>query len=200
MWSPAFRLLFALGIFSLVFIMPGRASVTSPPPTPQQSGDEVAVRALVERFFAAYQKEDLEGLMLLWSEKSPDLAAGRQSLQRTFDAYEKIELTGVTVRTIKAAGEQVVVRLVLEMSAVDSKTGQPALRIGEEAAHAAPGQRRRHVEGLEEPFERRGPGERVGRRGQRRAAPGARSGGERLDHGRAGASLKYTGPRSARQE
>ena len=130
MWPPAFHRLFALGIFSLAFIMPGGASVTSSPLTTQQSGDEVAVRALVERFFAAYQKEDLEGLMLLWSEKSPDLAAGRQSLQRTFDAYEKIELTGVTVRTIKAAGEQLVVRIVLEINALDSKTGQPAPGLG----------------------------------------------------------------------
>jgi CHAT domain-containing protein/tetratricopeptide (TPR) repeat protein len=130
MSSPAVRLLRALGIFSLALIMAGRASGATPPQTPQQSGDELAIRALVERFFVAYQKEDLEGVMLLWSEKSPDLTAGRQSLQRTFDAYEKIELTGVTVRTIRVDGEQVVVRIVLEMNALDSKTGLPASGLG----------------------------------------------------------------------
>ncbi|HEX8843660.1 MAG TPA: tetratricopeptide repeat protein [Pyrinomonadaceae bacterium] len=130
MSSQAFRLLYALGIFSLAVIIPRCASGATRTPPPQQADDEVAVRALVERFFVAYQKEDLEGLMLLWSEKSPDRASGRQSLQRTFDAYEKIEVTGVTVRAIRAAGEQVLVRLVLEMSAVDSKTGQPASGLG----------------------------------------------------------------------
>lgn len=129
MSSPARRVLAALWICWLALTMSPRVS-SAPPPSSAQSVDEIAVRALVERFFIAYQKEDLEGLMSLWNEKSPDLAAGRQSLQRTFDAYEKIQLTGLTVRKLNAVGEQFLVRLVFEMSAADAKTGQPASGMG----------------------------------------------------------------------
>ena len=130
MSSTARRALVALGICWLGLILLAPVSGNPLSSSPRQSADEVAARALVERFFDAYRKEDLELLTSLWSEKSPDLAAGRQSLQRTFDAYEKIEVTGLEIRKAAAAGEQLLVRVAFEMSAADAKTNRPASGMG----------------------------------------------------------------------
>src|SRR5262245_5844236 len=84
----------------------------------EQSGDEAVLRSLTERFFAAHQKKDLDELISLWSEKSPELAATKQS----FAAHEKIELKSVSIGKVVVEGERARVRLVVEISAVDGKT------------------------------------------------------------------------------
>src|SRR5690349_19938342 len=56
-----------------------------------QSADEMALRALAEKFFAAYQQQAVDGLMSLWSEKAPDFASSQQGFQQTF-AANKVEL------------------------------------------------------------------------------------------------------------
>ena len=109
-------------VIFLAFCMPIFAS--------GQSVDETTVRALAGKFFAAYQQEDLDGLMLLWSDKSPDLAASKKSFQQTFATTEKIELKGFTVRNVTVNGEKATVRVAVEMSAADAKTGKPAAGLG----------------------------------------------------------------------
>ena len=55
-----------------VFVLCCFAFCLASPSTPEspRTGEEEALKSLVERFFTAYEKEDLEGLMSLWSEKS----------------------------------------------------------------------------------------------------------------------------------
>src|SRR5262245_48818668 len=48
-------------------------------PTSYQSSAESAVRAVVEKYFSFYASKDLDGLMSLWSEKSPDCASVKES-------------------------------------------------------------------------------------------------------------------------
>src|SRR4051812_20005938 len=62
-----------------------------------QTPEESALRALLERFFAAYQKEEVGDLMALWSKDSPDLAASEQAMRRTFAENEKIQLNSLAI-------------------------------------------------------------------------------------------------------
>ncbi len=96
-----------------------------------QAPDETAIRALVDSFFAAYQKEDISGVESMLNIKSPDFAATKQQLQRVFTENEKIEIKGLTVRKLALDGAKATVRVNLELSAVDKKTKAAATGFGE---------------------------------------------------------------------
>jgi CHAT domain-containing protein/tetratricopeptide (TPR) repeat protein len=91
----------------------------------QTADDDASVRALVDRFFDLYQKRDLDGLMGLWSDKSPDFATSRQQFQQTF-AANKIELRSLAFRKVEVSKEEANVRVMAEVFAEDVKTGKPA--------------------------------------------------------------------------
>jgi CHAT domain-containing protein/Tfp pilus assembly protein PilF/ketosteroid isomerase-like protein len=101
-----------------------------PPLAAAQSADEAALRTLTEKFFAAYQAKDLDGLMRMWSAKSADLAAGKQSFEQTFAAVDKAELKSLSIRKLTVDGDQATVRVVVEINAVEAKTGKPAAGFG----------------------------------------------------------------------
>src|SRR5688572_24393607 len=82
---------FALRVFvSLALSL----SVTSPVLAPSQSlsaflisnqsPPESAVREVVEKYFALSARKDLNGVVSLWSDKSPDYASLKQNLERQF--------------------------------------------------------------------------------------------------------------------
>lgn len=97
-----------------------------------QSNEETRLRLLTDKFFAAYAREDLDGLMQMWSTKSPDLAAMRKAFQQTFAANEKSEVKNLTVRKIEVAGEKATVRVAFEFRAVEVKTGKPPVESGKQ--------------------------------------------------------------------
>ena len=86
--------------------------------------DAADLKAVVDKFFAAYTKKDLDGFMALWSAKSPDYASRKQTMQQTFAAAEKIEVKNLTVRKVTVEGEKAKVWVAVEMSAV-SMSGEP---------------------------------------------------------------------------
>jgi CHAT domain-containing protein/Tfp pilus assembly protein PilF len=98
-----------------------------------QSTDETAVRALLDRFFVAYQKEDLTGIESLLSARSTDLAATKQRIQKVFTETEQLEIKGLTIRRLTVDGTKAVARVNLELSAVDRKTKAAAAGFGKMA-------------------------------------------------------------------
>jgi CHAT domain-containing protein/Tfp pilus assembly protein PilF len=94
-----------------------------------QAADEVALRSLTEKFFAAYQKQDLDALMALWSEKSPDYASSKQSLQQSF-AANRIEIKATTPGSLSIEGDKASLRVVIDSNAVEVKSGKPASGFG----------------------------------------------------------------------
>src|SRR5579871_1702775 len=70
----------------------------------QNQKDDAAIKKVVERFFAAYTKKDLDGFMALWSEKAPGLAGQKQTMQRLFKETERIELKKLTLVSVKRQG------------------------------------------------------------------------------------------------
>lgn len=95
-----------------------------------QSPDEADVRALADRFFAAYQKEDSAAIASLLSAKSPELAATKQRIQKVFTETEQLEIRNLRVHRLTVEGQKAIARVTVEMSAVDRKTGSAAVGFG----------------------------------------------------------------------
>lgn len=111
-------------VWALVFIV--CLAFGAPPPAAAQAADESALRALLERFFAAYQKKDRAGLTTLWSKVAPDSAAGEQEMQRTLADNEEIRLNSLAFSDVRVEGDKASARVVADLSAVDAKTGAGA--------------------------------------------------------------------------
>jgi CHAT domain-containing protein len=88
-----------------------------------QSADEAALRALVEKFYAAYQKEDLDGFMGLWSEKSPDFAQRKQAMQQFFTT-DNHTFANLTVSRVKVEEGKASLRVAVDLTAVNAQTKQ----------------------------------------------------------------------------
>ena len=91
---------------------------------------ETAFSPVVDELFVAYAREDLEGYLKLWSAKSPDRDARRKALQDLFAANEKIEVKSVAIRNLKEESEKASLRVSVEITAFDVKTGKPAQGFG----------------------------------------------------------------------
>ncbi|HEX8174221.1 MAG TPA: CHAT domain-containing protein [Pyrinomonadaceae bacterium] len=99
-------------------------------PVAAQTQEEPALRALLERFFAAYQKEEISELMALWSKAAPDLPASEQAMRRTFAENEKIQLRSLTILNMKVEGDKALARVLIDIGAVEAKTGKDAPGFG----------------------------------------------------------------------
>jgi CHAT domain-containing protein len=98
--------------------------------TQPSASDNAALRALVEEFYGSYAKKDLDGFLRLWSAKSPELAARRETMQKLFVDHEKIEVKGLVVRKMVVEDEKAKLRVEVEMSAIEVKTGKPSDDLG----------------------------------------------------------------------
>ncbi|MEW6207713.1 MAG: CHAT domain-containing protein [Acidobacteriota bacterium] len=95
-----------------------------------QSADEAAIRAAVERYFAAYAKEDLEAITAMWSEKSPDLAQAKARLKESFSLYNKIEATNLNIRRLAVEGDRATTLATVEIAAIDARMNIPSPGLG----------------------------------------------------------------------
>ena len=95
-----------------------------------QSADEPAIRVLVERYFAAYAKKDLEAIGRLWSDKSPDLPQTKARLKEFFSLNDKIETRNLSLRQFTVEGDRATALAMVEINAIDLKTGKPSIGPG----------------------------------------------------------------------
>ncbi|HXD32561.1 MAG TPA: CHAT domain-containing protein [Pyrinomonadaceae bacterium] len=91
-----------------------------------QNDDQAAVRRVVEQLFAALQREDLAGVMALWSEKSPDLNANRESMQQTFANYRSVEVKSLNLNKITIEADTAIVQLIAELNVLKEQAGASA--------------------------------------------------------------------------
>lgn len=87
--------------------------------------EQAPVRQLVQEFFTAYAREDLEGLMTLWSDKA-NLQAIREEFRKVFQDYQNIEVKSLVIGEITIASGEAKVLLKVELSAIEAKSGKPA--------------------------------------------------------------------------
>src|SRR5262249_9440515 len=125
--SSAFRVSSLSLALSLSLICPvfsqAQSSSSSAPPTVARSPAESDLRAVVEKYFALYAGKDLEGLMSLWSEKSPDHASFKQSLQEQF-AAENYSFSLPAISRLKVEGERASLRVTVNLTAINLKDNQ----------------------------------------------------------------------------
>jgi hypothetical protein len=115
-------------LLSIVFILWGGFSLTNT--ALAQTADDAAVRSLVEKFFTAFQNEELDPLMSLWSQQSPDHKSSRQFFQNTFTRVDKIQIKGLTFGKVTLDAGRASVRVACDTTAVDAKTGAAAAGFG----------------------------------------------------------------------
>src|SRR5438132_5457970 len=121
--------------FSLVILFCILSSLCFTPTTSsisrtQTSANEGEVRALLERFFAAYAKKDLEAWSRLWSARSPDLASRQKAVAQLFTKSDQLEVKNLAIQRVRLEGAQASVRLSVEMHATEKATGKPVTGLG----------------------------------------------------------------------
>ncbi len=128
--SYASRVFYALALsLSLISLARAQSQSSSAAFNSTQSA-EVAVRGVVEKYFALYASKDLDGLMELWSAKSPELEARRKSALELFASSEKIALKSFAVRQVGVAGDKARVRVEADMQVIEAKTGKEKAGFG----------------------------------------------------------------------
>ena len=100
------------------------------PLTSAQSSDEAALRALVDKFYDAFQKKNLDGLMSLWCEQCPERAQARRSLRKTFAMDERVEARVLALSRLELNGERARARVSVELSAAEAAAVAPARGLG----------------------------------------------------------------------
>jgi hypothetical protein len=132
--SSAFRVSPLSLALSLSLICPvfsqsqSSSSPSSAPLTASRPPAESDLRALVEKYFALYAGKDLEGLLGLWSEKSPDHASFKQilqgqSLQGQF-AAENYSFSLPAISRLKVEGERASLRATVDKGLAPLRYGE----------------------------------------------------------------------------
>jgi CHAT domain-containing protein/tetratricopeptide (TPR) repeat protein len=85
--------------------------------------EEAVLRAVVERYFSAYGRKDLAGVVALWSERSPDLATHRQRLQQQF-TNEDLSFGSPVISRVKAESEKAGLRVTIALTSINLKSQQ----------------------------------------------------------------------------
>src|SRR5215475_14288537 len=121
--SSAFRVSSLSLALSLSLICPAFSQAQSPSslPTSARSPTESDLRAVVGKYFTLYAGKDLEGLMSLWSEKSPDYASFKQSLESEF-AAEDSSFSLPAISRLKLEGERAILRATADLTTTNLKT------------------------------------------------------------------------------
>jgi CHAT domain-containing protein/tetratricopeptide (TPR) repeat protein len=123
--SSAFRRSSLSLALSLSLICPAfsQDQSSSAPPTVARLPVEADLRAVVEKYFTLYAGKNLEGLMNLWSEKSPDYASLKRDLQGQF-AAEDSSFSLPTISRVKVEGEWASLRATVNLTAINLKNKQ----------------------------------------------------------------------------
>ena len=92
-------------------------------PSSTSSPVESALKAAVEKYFVFYAAEDLDGVMSLWSAKSPDYASLKQNLQREV-ATEDFSFSNPVISRVTVESEKASLRVVTNLTAINRKSNQ----------------------------------------------------------------------------
>ncbi len=119
------RLLFSL-LFSLSLLSPvlSQSQSSSSASSFAQLQAETAVRGMAEKYFALHARKDLDGLMGLWSSKSPELQSRKKSAEELFASSKEIALKSFAVRQVSVIGDQARVRVEADIQVIEAKTGK----------------------------------------------------------------------------
>ena len=125
-----------LGIAGFLGLCLSLAAQDKPATTNQGSradSQDGALHALVEQYIAAYAKKDLSGMMALWSSQSPHRTAREKQIEGFFASIDSLSVSDIEVQRIAVEGEKAKLRVTLEVTALDVKTGKSPVGAGKSA-------------------------------------------------------------------
>jgi CHAT domain-containing protein len=117
-------------LLGLGTLLSAEDKLPAPPNVSQAASENAAVQLLAEQYFAAYAERNLNGMVVLWSAKSPHLAALKKEAGEFFASNEDLKVNHLKIEKISVEDQKARVRVAFELSAVDSKTHQPAADLG----------------------------------------------------------------------
>lgn len=91
--------------------------------TPRQSLSQSDPRAVVEKYLSLYAAKDVDGLMKLWSEKSPEYVARKESLTQKF-AVEAYIVSEPMLSGFKSESDRASLRATFNLTTTDLKNLQ----------------------------------------------------------------------------
>jgi CHAT domain-containing protein/Tfp pilus assembly protein PilF len=91
------------------------------PEAPSLQTDESLLQVLVDNFFAAYSKKDLELFLSLWSKKSPELESRKKSMPELFAEHEKLEVRNLQISKVNVEGDKATVGYEVEVTATEAR-------------------------------------------------------------------------------
>src|SRR5579872_2699662 len=84
-----------------------------------EATSQADLHALIEQYYAAYSKKEIDALMALWSSQSPGLPARRDVVKKFFETNENIKVSNLEIRDVEFENNKARFRVTLEMSATD---------------------------------------------------------------------------------
>src|SRR6185503_8211647 len=91
--------------------------------TASAQSEEAALRAMVEKYFAACARKDVANVVAMWSDKSPDLPGIKQIVQRQLTDQD-LSFGRPEFSRIKVENERASMRVTIAVTAITRKTGQ----------------------------------------------------------------------------
>jgi CHAT domain-containing protein/tetratricopeptide (TPR) repeat protein/ketosteroid isomerase-like protein len=92
-----------------------------------QTSDEAVVRALTEKFGAAYEKKDMEGVMSNWDVNSPHFLVAKKHFEKLFSSTEKEATLKLNLSEIGVTGSKAFARTCVESSKSTARTAPQSL-------------------------------------------------------------------------
>ncbi len=124
------RWLILICLLGLGTLLPAQDKPQAPVGDSQTTLENAALQVLVEQYFAAYAKKDLDGMMAFWSPTSPGLAVRRQQAQQFFTTTGNIAVTHIEFEKPVIEGEKAHLQVTFDLSAIEAETGQPRADLG----------------------------------------------------------------------
>src|SRR5437867_2887995 len=81
--------------------------------------DDKAARQVVERYFAALGRKDLDGVMAVWHPQSPDFAKRRQGLAAIFAETGPIAVKRLVFGRVKFSADRAAVEFEVELEGTE---------------------------------------------------------------------------------
>jgi CHAT domain-containing protein/Tfp pilus assembly protein PilF len=115
--------LFSSGVIAICLV-PSFSFAQDKRPTQLDSPDDHVLRGIIDEFFAAYSRKDVDAFVRLWSAKSPDLAVRRQEIQKLFGEAKTVEVRGLVVSKVTVDGDRARLRVSADISVVNVQTAK----------------------------------------------------------------------------
>src|SRR6266478_3544344 len=124
------RRLILVSLMGLATVLQAQDKLQAPAGDSQTAPENAALQVLVEQYFAAYAKKDLDGMMALWSPSSPGLEARRQQAEQFFKSNGNIVVTRIEFERPVIEGKKAHLLVTFDLSAIEAETGQPRADLG----------------------------------------------------------------------